>query len=75
MIDQEKGDGTDTSDRQSRLYERPDGLRGLYANPVTQARSLLFVFPSNIYSFIKVTLLGFVCFMCPGTVTTFHDDC
>ena len=46
----------------------------VYANPVTQARSLPLVFPSNIYSFIKVTLLGFVCFMCPGTVTTFHDD-
>ncbi|KAL9715701.1 hypothetical protein Ac2012v2_000144 [Leucoagaricus gongylophorus] len=36
MADMEKSDGTDTSDRQSQLYERPGGLRGLYANPITQ---------------------------------------
>ncbi|KAF5355793.1 hypothetical protein D9756_004299 [Leucocoprinus leucothites] len=49
MTDREKGDGTDSSDNQSQLYERPAGLRGLYSHPMTQ-----------------VTLLGFVCFMCPG---------
>lgn len=49
MTDKEKGDGTDTSENLSQVYERPTGLKGLYYHPVTQ-----------------VTMLGFVCFMCPG---------
>ncbi|KXN84830.1 hypothetical protein AN958_12124 [Leucoagaricus sp. SymC.cos] len=49
MTDKEKGDGTDFSDNQSQLYERPKGFKGLYRHPITQ-----------------VTMLGFVCFMCPG---------
>ena len=72
MIDKEKGDGSDTSDRQSRLYERPNGLRGLYANPITQARSLPFVFPSSIYSFKRWHYL--VLFVSCARVRSWHSQ-
>lgn len=53
MADMEKSDGTDTSDRQSQLYERPGGLRGLYANPITQVCSLPLVLPSEALTISK----------------------
>ncbi|KAJ3501926.1 hypothetical protein NLJ89_g9121 [Agrocybe chaxingu] len=45
----EHGSDASGSVDQVAIFERPTGLRGLYAHPITQ-----------------VTMLGLVCFMCPG---------
>lgn len=65
MNDQEKPDGTDTSSQV--YYERPKGLRGLYSHPLTQVCPYIFFFLIGDESeATQVTILGLVCFMCPG---------
>ncbi|KAF8168401.1 major facilitator superfamily domain-containing protein [Crassisporium funariophilum] len=43
------GSSDDSGSQNPVIYERPTGIKGIYAHPVTQ-----------------VTMLGVVCFMCPG---------
>jgi hypothetical protein len=53
------------------IFEQPKGIKGVYGHPLTQVH---FVecsghgFWYSRMSFQQVCMLGFVCFMCPGSV-------
>jgi hypothetical protein len=71
----EKGYGSGSSDDGSQrlIFQRPTGLKGFYYHPLTQVGFLCVAisFFSNLYISRKVSMLGFVCFMCPGVLAQY----
>lgn len=74
LSEKETGYNSGSSDSESQqnqyVFERPTGLRGFYSHPLTQVLLPVccgvfrvdFFFPLP-----QVSMLGFVCFMCPGS--------
>lgn len=56
----------DTHEPPSVIFSPPTGMKGLWHHPLTQV-GLSFDFINLVdFLILQATLLGFVCFMCPG---------
>jgi hypothetical protein len=73
VADNEKGYNSGSSDNESQhVFERPTGLKGVYYHPLTQVSTLTSAFQILLLNSrsSQVCLLGFVCFMCPGSYSS-----
>jgi hypothetical protein len=61
---------SDSESQHNHIFERPTGLRGFYSHPLTQVILAVCcdVFLGLTHPFQQVSMLGFVCFMCPGSL-------